>query len=118
MLSFSGSLKIYVALDPCDMRKGFNGLETLVREVLVQEVRHGALFLFANRRRTRLKILYWDGSGLWVMSKRLEQGTFSWPQKTHEKATGLRLSPEAFAMLTDGVDLKKGSLRPWYQRED
>lgn len=117
MLSFSGSLKIYVALDPCDMRKSFNGLEAVVREVLFEEVRHGALFLFSNKRHNRLKVLYWDGTGLWVMSKRLEEGTFSWPRSNDGKARKLRLSPQAFAMLSDGVDLKRGSMRPWYERD-
>lgn len=117
MLSFSGSLKIFVSLDPCDMRKGFNGLEALVREVLLEDISKGALFLFSNKRHTRLKILYWDGSGLWVMSKRLEKGTFSWPKKSNPNAIKLRLAPEAFAMLTDGVDLKSGTMRPWYGRE-
>src|SRR5271155_4381738 len=113
MLSFAGSLKIYVAVEGCDMRKSFEGLQALVTTVLEQEIRDGALFVFSNRRRTRLKILYWDGTGLWVMTKRLEEGTFSWPQG-EEKV--IRLRPEALAMLTDGVDLKRGKLRPWYDR--
>ena len=113
MLSFTGSLKIYVAVEPCDMRKGYEGLAGLVTTALQQDLRGGALFVFSNRRRTRLKILYFDGSGIWLMTKRLEEGTFSWPQG-EEKV--LRLRPEAFAMLTDGVDLKGGKLRPWYDR--
>lgn len=99
------------------MRKGFNGLEALVVEVLKEPVRGGALFLFSNRRRTRLKVLYWDGSGLWVLSKRLEQGTFSWPQPSHPKAVKLKLTPEAFALLSDGVDLKGARMRAWYERD-
>lgn len=114
MLSFSGSLKIFVAVEACDMRKSFEGLQALASTALCQDIREGALFVFGNRRRTRLKILYWDGSGLWVMAKRLERGTFSWPQG-EEKV--LRLRPEAFAMLTDGVDLKGAKMRPWYERE-
>jgi transposase len=80
MLSFSGSLKVFVALEPCDMRKGFEELQAAVGERLKEEVRSGALFVFTNRRRTRLKILYFDGTGLWLMTKRLEQGTFFWPK--------------------------------------
>ena len=80
MLSFSGSLKVLVAVEACDMRKGFNGLHALVSERLGEDPRAGALFVFSNRRHTRIKILCWDGTGLWVLTKRLEQGTFSWPQ--------------------------------------
>jgi hypothetical protein len=69
MLSFTGALKVFVALETCDLRKSFNGLEGLVRERLEEDPRQGALFVFCNRRRTRLKILYWDGSGLWLLIK-------------------------------------------------
>ena len=68
MLSFSGSLKIYVAVEPCDMRKGFNGLQGAVAEKLKANVRDGALFVFTNKRRTRLKVLYFDGTGLWLLT--------------------------------------------------
>jgi transposase len=115
MLSFTGGLRIFVALEGCDMRKGFEGLAGLVETQLREDLRSGALFVFGNRRRTRLKIVYFDGTGLWLLSKRLEQGSFSWPQAV-DGATKLRLRPEALAMLTDGVDLRGGKLRPWYDR--
>lgn len=117
MLSFTGSLKVFVALEACDMRKGFNGLEALVSERLNEDLRSGALFVFSNRRHTRLKILYFDGTGLWLLTKRLEKGSFSWPKSVESQAAKLRLSPEALAMLTDGVDLRGAKLRPWYERE-
>jgi len=117
MLSFAGSLKVFVALEACDMRKGFNGLHALAAERLGEDPRQGAVFVFTNRRRTRLKILYWDGTGLWVMTKRLEQGTFSWPKSAQPQAAKLKLSAEALAMLTDGIDLRGARLRPWYERE-
>src|ERR1700733_11852677 len=66
-----GRIKVYGALEACGLRKSFNGLEGLVRERLCEDPRTGALFVFTNRRHTRLKILYWDGSGLWVLVKRL-----------------------------------------------
>jgi len=116
MLSFAGSLKVFVALELCDLRKSFNGLHALVSERLGEDPRQGGLFVFCNRRRTRLKILYWDGTGLWVLTKRLEEGTFSWP-KSADPAVKLKLSPSALAMLTDGVDLRGARLRPWYERE-
>lgn len=116
VLSFPGSLRVFVALDACDMRKGFEGLAGLVGTALGEDLKSGALFVFGNRRRTRLKLLYWDGTGLWLMSKRLEKGTFSWPRDTEGKGK-LALRPEALAMLTDGVDLRGAKLRPWYERE-
>ena len=117
MLSFSGSLKVLVALEPCDLRKGFNGLCALVSERLGEDLKSGTLFLFSNRRHTRIKIIYWDGTGIWLLTKRLEQGVFSWPKTVEPEATKLKLKPEALAMLTDGVDLRGAQLRPWYQRE-
>ena len=117
MLSFTGSLKVFVALEPCDMRKGFNGLHAMVTERLGEDPRTGSLFVFSNRRHSRLKILYWDGSGLWVMSKRLERGTFSWPKGVDPQVAKLKLNPEALALLIDGVDMRGAKLRPWYERE-
>jgi transposase len=118
MLSFAGSLKVLLALEPCDMRKGFNGLYGLIGEKLGEDPRAGTLFVFINKRHTRLKVLYWDGTGLWVMTKRLEQGTFSWPKAGDGKSPKLHLAPQAFAMLTDGVDLRGAKLRPWYERDE
>ena len=71
-----------------------------------------------HRRHTRLKILYWDGTGLWLLTKRLEQGTFAWPKLTEPERPKLSLTPQALAMLTDGVDLRGAQLRPWYEREE
>lgn len=117
MLSFAGSLKVFVAVAPCDLRKSFDGLHALVTERLHESPQTGALFVFTNRRRNRLKILFWDRTGLWVCTKRLEQGTFSWPAPSTVDAAKLALTPEALTMLTDGVDLRGAQLRPWYQRE-
>lgn len=117
MLSFTGSLKVFVAVEACDMRKGFNGLHALVGERLGEDLKSGALFVFSNRRHTRLKIIYWDGTGIWLLTKRLEAGTFAWPQNVGAETTKLKLKPEALAMLTDGVDLRGANLRPWYERE-
>jgi transposase len=117
MLSFSGSLKVFVALEPCDLRKGFNGLYATVTGRLGEDPKGGALFVFCNRRRTRLKILCWDGTGLWLLTKRLEEGTFSWPKDVEPGRTKFALTPQALALLTDGVDLRGAKMRPWYERE-
>jgi transposase len=93
------------------------GLHALVGERLREDVRGGALFVFINKRHTRLKVLYFDGTGLWLAAKRLEEGTFSWPRPEDGKAAKFALRPEAFAMLTDGIDLRGAKMRPWYARE-
>jgi len=116
MLSFSGGLKIFVALEPCDMRKSFNGLHTAVRDKLSADPLSGALFLFSNKKRNLMKILYWDGSGLWVLAKRLEKGTFSWPVSASSASDKIALTPQALAMLTDGIELKDGMTRAWYEK--
>lgn len=118
MLSFTGNLKVYVALEPVDMRKGFEGLCAAVSGKLKADVRSGALFVFANKRHTRLKIIYWDKTGLWLMTKRLEKGTFSWPRSARAGATRISLEPAAFAMLTDGIDMHEAKMLAWYDRDD
>jgi transposase len=80
-------------------------------------LRSGALFVFSNRTHTRLKVLYWDGSGLWLLAKRLEKGRFSWPREVEDGTAKLKLRPEAFAMLTDGIELRGSRMLPWHERE-
>ena len=115
MLTFNGSLKVYVALAPCDMRKSFHGLSELARNTIKVDPTSGAAFLFTNKRRTLIKILYFDGTGYWCVAKRLEKGTFSWPQDIKEGRDTLILKPTALAMLTDGIDLRDGLQRPWFE---
>ena len=117
MLSFTGALKVYLAMQPQDMRKNFNGLSALVSDHLRMDPYQGALYVFTNRTHTRIKILFWDGTGLWVASKRLEKGRFSWPKSSKKDQSCLSLTPEALSMLTDGIDLKGAQMRAWYERE-
>lgn len=83
MLSFNSQLKVFVATGPCDLRKSFNGLWTAATEQLEEDPKGGALFVFGNRRRNRIKILYFDGTGVCVLAKRLEQGTFNLAAQRH-----------------------------------
>lgn len=116
MFGLSPATKIFIALEPVDMRKGFEGLHGLVRDHLGEDPLSGHLFLFANRSRTRLKALVWDGSGLWVCAKRLERGSFHWP-RTQAETRSVTMRPEELAMLINGMDLQAARpRRNWYRR--
>jgi transposase len=78
MLGLGAATRIYVATGATDMRLGFNGLFGLVRDRLACDALSGHLYLFANARRDRMKVLFFDGSGPWVCAKRMEGGTFQW----------------------------------------
>jgi transposase len=81
MLSIPPSTRVFLARGPTDVRKSFDGLSALAQSILRQDPFPGHLFVFWNRRRDRLKVLYWDSSGFCILHKRLERGTFSWPGK-------------------------------------
>jgi transposase len=103
MLSLSTSTRIFIAIGATDMRKGFDGLCGLVSSTLQQDPLSGTLFLFVNRRRDRLKILYWDGDGLAIWYRRLEQGTFQLPSCDQE-ASSVQIKSDELMMLLRGID--------------
>jgi transposase len=90
MLTLPPSVRVYVALGASDLRRSVDGLSGMVREQFGLDPLSGHLFLFRNRRGDRLKILVWDRSGFWVMYKRLERGTFPWPEATEGRVLELR----------------------------
>jgi transposase len=116
MFNFANSLRIYLCLEPTDMRKSFNGLYAIAKHELRRNPMDGNLFVFANRRRDRIKLLYWDGTGFWVLAKRLEKGTFWWPGRDDTGGEAIEMKSEALGMLLNGIDLKAGSLRAWFCR--
>lgn len=115
MLGVGAATRIYLALGSTDMRKGFNGLYGLVRDQLRCDPLSGHLFLFTNAQRNRLKVLFWDTTGLWVCSKRLERGRFYWPDSGDAQGK-VQLSHEELAMLLGGIDLGRAQRRPWYRQ--
>jgi transposase len=117
MLIFTRSLRVCLAVEPVDLRKSFEGLSGLVKHALEEDERSSQVFVFTNKRRDRVRLLYWDGTGLWLMTKRLEVGTFAWPRLPEPVCAGskLRLRAEALEMLLSGIDLKGARLRPWYE---
>lgn len=115
MLSFHSHLKVFVATVPSDLRMSFNGLWAAAQQQLNEDPKSGALFVFGNRRRNRIKILYFDGTGTCVLAKRLESGTFRWPQSADAPNAKIRLTPQALQLLLDGVELRDGGRRAWYE---
>lgn len=116
MFGLANATRIYLATGPTDMRKGFDGLFGLVKQRLEEDPLTGHLFLFCNRPRTRLKVLFWDGSGLWVCAKRLEKGRFSWPQET-EQTPKAAINQHELAMLLGGLDLSRTRRKTWWRQE-
>ena len=111
---FTRGLKVCLAVEPVDFRKSFEGLALVVKGVLKEDERSSKIFVFTNRKRDRVRLLYWDGSGLWLLTKKLEAGKFSWPAAEAGKAK-MRLKSEALEMLLSGIDLKGARMRPWYE---
>src|SRR5258708_20279842 len=116
MLSFHSHLKVFVATAPCDLRRSFNGLWSAAQEQLGEDPKSGALFVFGNRRRNRIKILYFDGTGVCVLAKRLEQGTFHWPPSAGQPNAKIRLAPQALQPFPDGRHLKHATPPTWSHR--
>ena len=110
MLSLTPATRVFLALQPIDGRKSFNGLYTLVKETLQQEPTSGFLFVFLNQRRNRLKILAYDGSGLWCLTKRLDRGSYAAPVGT---GSHVSLRPEELMLLIHGID--SPSRRDWHR---
>lgn len=98
MLALAGGSRFFIHKDPIDLRKGFEGLSLVVERVFDQELTGGAYFIFVNRVRDRMKVLYWDGDGLAIWYKRLEKGTF--PRKSMNKDL---MERREFLMLLEGV---------------
>lgn len=113
MLGLGAATRIYVATGATDMRLSFDGLYALVVGQLQQDPRTGHLFLFANKRRDRMRILFFDGSSLWVCARRMEQGRLHWPSSEEGR---MELSREEFALLIGGIDLSATRRRKWYGR--
>ena len=117
MISFHAGLKVFLAIEPMDMRMGFNGLWAAASQHLKEDPRQGALFVFSNRTHSRLKILYFDGTGICLLAKCLEKGTFYWPQSADPNVgEKIQLSPQALQLLIDGIELKYAGRRAWYER--
>lgn len=115
MLSQLGKGRIFLAAGATDMRKSFNGLSGLVRSRLAGDPLSGDLFVFCNRSRNRLKILFFDSTGLWVLAKRLERGTFDWPAEL-AGLERIELRHEKLLLILGGLDAGEIAERKRWRR--
>ena len=111
MLNLSSATRVFVATAPVDLRGSFNRLFALTQAVLQQDPLSGHWFVFTNRPRNRVKVLFWDGSGLWVCAKRLERGRFTWPDAESASAS---LRSEELSALLSGLEVQAKT--NWYRR--
>ena len=128
MLSISRTTRVFLATEPTDMRKGFDGLFLMVEGVIEEDPFSGHLFVFRNRRRDRLKVLWWDRDGLAIFYKRLENGTYQFPTDATVSGKGTasnnresashrcEIRSDELAMLLEGIDLSSVKRRKRYQR--
>jgi len=114
MIPPGGATRIFLAAGATDIRRGFDGLADLVRHRLGGEPLSGHWFVFCNRRRNRLRILYFDGSGLWNCAKRLEKGNFSWPES--DSPAAISLSREELTLLLGGIELERARDKDWWRK--
>ena len=115
MIQLGPATRVFLAAGHTDMRKGFDGLADLVRHRLAADPLNGHLYLFCNRRKDRIKILCFDGSGLWICSKLLQKGSFSWPALEGD-ISSVSLKAEELAMLLGGIELERTRLKNWWRR--
>lgn len=124
MIGLPTRLKVFVTLAPTDMRKSFSGLIGIVEKELSQQLEAGDLFLFFNRPRNRLKVLFFTPDGAVILYKRLERGTFEMLREPNRRDAAqpppnhLTLRAEELQLLLDGIELSSVRHRRWWRREN
>jgi transposase len=130
VLTLSRTTRVFLAVEPTDMRKGFDGLFALVENVIREDPFSGHLFVFRNRRRDRLKVLWWDRDGLAIFYKRIERGAFQFPtdaavrktkpspgiSRSGESSERCEIRADELALLLEGIDLASVKRRRRYER--
>lgn len=117
MLTLPPSVKIFVATEPVDARKSYNGLSALVESHLGHNLFDGHLYAFINRRGHQVQILFWDRSGLCIVKKRLEAGTFSLVRRPDGEATHVEIDAAELALMFEGIELRGATRRKRYRRD-
>ena len=115
MLSLPPSVRLFVATEVVDGRKGPDSLMTLVRDVLGHDIFEGHLFVFFTRRRDRVRIVYWDRNGIAMWTKRIEQGRFRWGTAGEGDARVRSVEAAELGLILEGIDLRGARKRPRWQ---
>jgi transposase len=116
VLTLPASVRIYIAAEPIDLRRGFDGLAAATREVIRENPLNGHLFVFLNRRKNRVKVLMWDRTGYLLLYKRLERGTFFLPTVPKPGARHVEVDAGELGLMMEGVDLKDARRRERWRR--
>jgi transposase len=116
VLNLPLAVRIFLCCQPTDMRRSFDGLCALTQQVLEEDPFSGHLFMFFNRRRDRIKLLYWMGDGLAIWYRRLEKGTFQLPERVSDNSSRLEITASELALILDGIDLSSVKRRRRYRR--
>ena len=104
MIGPTGAVRVMVATKPVDFRKGAEGLAALVRETMAADPFSGAVYVFRAKRADRIKLVFWDGTGLCLFAKRLEDGIFRWPKIENGM---MKLSAAQLSALLEGLDWRR-----------
>jgi transposase len=116
VLTLPASVRIYVAAEAVDLRRGFDGLAAATRGVIGADPLSGHVFVFLNARRNRIKLLVWDRTGYVLLYKRLERGTFALPTQPMVGDRHVELDPGELGLMLEGLDLRGARRRPRYRR--
>lgn len=118
MIALTSQIRVFLYRRPTDMRKSFHGLVALTESELKQDPLSGSLFVFLNRRRDRVKILYWGQSGFCIWYQQLEKGTYQIPNPTaRDKQDTLEVTRSQLSLILEGIDLTSVRQRPRFQRQ-
>lgn len=114
MILLPRAVRVYVAIQPVNLHRSFDGLAAEVRSVLAQDPLSGHVFVFLNKRRTMMKLLVWTRGGFTIVHKRLERGTFTFPARMHDGATHIEVDAHELSMLLEGIDVRRAKVsRRW-----
>jgi transposase len=115
MILFPRAVRVYVATEPVNMRRSFDGLTAEVRSVLALDPLSGHVFAFVNRRRNQVKLLMWTRGGFTVVHKRLEVGTFTFVERLRSDAKSVEVDVHELSMLLEGIDLSRARVAPRWE---